>query len=95
MSGVFLSDLVECFVRQHGPLLDLEANFQERREGFWHSTCHDESQGPIYGHHEDPDELTPFGYVGLHTEKLHEDVVVYDLDADVSIEGSGNQTTCY
>ena len=30
-----------------------------------------------------------------HTEQLHEDVVVDNLDADVSVQGSGNQTTCY
>jgi hypothetical protein len=27
---------------------------------------------------------------GSLTEKLHENIVVYDLDADVSIQGSGN-----
>jgi hypothetical protein len=32
--------------------------------------------------------------IGSLTKKLHKDVVVYDLDADVSIQGSGNQTTC-
>lgn len=30
--------------------------------------------------------------IGLLTKKLHEDVVVDDLDADVSVQGSGNQT---
>lgn len=33
MAGVFLGGRVEALVGQHGALLDLEADFQERREG--------------------------------------------------------------
>jgi hypothetical protein len=33
--------------------------------------------------------------IWLLTEKLHEDVVVNDLDTDVAIKGSGNQTTYF
>jgi hypothetical protein len=32
---------------------------------------------------------------GERTEKLHEDVVVDDFDTNVSVEGSGNQTTYF
>jgi hypothetical protein len=33
--------------------------------------------------------------MGSRTEDLYEDVVVDDLDADISIQGSSNQTACF
>ena len=79
MADILLRRLVEGLAGQHGALLDLEAELQQRGEGVGevadaegadqtaevsevgNGTSYHEGEGPVDGHHENPDGFAPLG----------------------------------